>query len=475
MVHRKASGNHAGDEAPPIVHDVLRSPGRPLDPATRAFMEPRFGHDFNHVRVHTGSSAAQSARAVNSHAYTVGRHVVFGAGQYSPGTTAGRALLAHELTHVVQQGGASSTQTRLQVGESRDSYEREAAHVARDVTSGPDNFGSRIAPAGQGQIAEDEEPFTQTVGPMAHSTPVQRLQRAANFVAGPFHSVWNIAARIAAGNFALGFTPPVLNGNRIMSAADAVAAINSPTIRSRTPGMPTTPVGATAGVGPRGEIIDPIHDPLVEAYRRQRGLPPEGVDEFGRPVGPSAAEIKYGGLLPDVECWVESVPTNTASFEMFLPTAGPWSTATTKSNVAALISGLGLAAPASCSGAIGATTFSINGQPSDADLVTNVRTHENRHATDHEAVFNAVAVPWDAALTAANTSNRIFREPGVSGCEAALYAAAGGTPEQIARRLWSGWVGANNAFHASPAGAAAQPSNPQANADCSASSLDVTA
>src|SRR5262245_53514886 len=71
---------------PPVVHDVLRSPGQPLDPATSAFFEPRFAHDFSQVRVHTDTKAAESARAVNARAYTVGRDVVFGAGQYAPRT-----------------------------------------------------------------------------------------------------------------------------------------------------------------------------------------------------------------------------------------------------------------------------------------------------------------------------------------------------------------------------------------------------
>jgi hypothetical protein len=91
---------------PPIVHDVLRSPGQPLDSSTRAFMEPRFGHDFSGVRVHTGMRAAESARAVNALAYAVGRDIVFAAGQYVPTSNVGQRLMAHELTHVVQQSGA---------------------------------------------------------------------------------------------------------------------------------------------------------------------------------------------------------------------------------------------------------------------------------------------------------------------------------------------------------------------------------
>lgn len=95
-------------EAPSIVHDVLRSPGQPLDPATRGFMETRIGHDFSGVRVHADGTAEQSAREVNARAYTVGQDIVFGAGQFVPGTQEGQRLLAHELTHVVQQSDSRS-------------------------------------------------------------------------------------------------------------------------------------------------------------------------------------------------------------------------------------------------------------------------------------------------------------------------------------------------------------------------------
>ncbi|MCE9672850.1 DUF4157 domain-containing protein [Myxococcus stipitatus] len=102
--------------APPIVHEALRSPGQPLDSATRAFMEPRFGYDFSQVRVHFGREAEQSARDVNAHAYTVGRDVVFGAGRFAPGTYDGRRLLAHELAHVVQQAPSGASGARASHG-----------------------------------------------------------------------------------------------------------------------------------------------------------------------------------------------------------------------------------------------------------------------------------------------------------------------------------------------------------------------
>lgn len=94
---------------PADVDGIVRSPGNPLDPATRAYMEPRFGRDFSEVRVHADAEATRSANGVQARAYTVGNHIVFGAGTFAPATHEGRRLLAHELTHVVQQTGARAT------------------------------------------------------------------------------------------------------------------------------------------------------------------------------------------------------------------------------------------------------------------------------------------------------------------------------------------------------------------------------
>jgi hypothetical protein len=96
-------------QAPSSVQQVLSSAGRALDDRTRGFFEARLDHDFSSVRIHADSLAARSAADLNAHAYTVGHHLVFGAGEYQPATRAGRRLLAHELTHVVQQGGVIAT------------------------------------------------------------------------------------------------------------------------------------------------------------------------------------------------------------------------------------------------------------------------------------------------------------------------------------------------------------------------------
>lgn len=91
---------------PAVVDSVLRAPGRPLATGDLEFFADRFGHNFEHVQIHSDRQAAESAYAVGARAYTVGSHVVFGAQEYAPSTTAGRRLLAHELTHVAQQNAS---------------------------------------------------------------------------------------------------------------------------------------------------------------------------------------------------------------------------------------------------------------------------------------------------------------------------------------------------------------------------------
>lgn len=137
---------HAGTVAaapptvPAAVGQVLRGPGRALDASTRAAHAPYFG-ELADVRIHTGADAAASARAVAARAYTVGRDVVFGAGEYAPGSAAGRALLAHELAHVAQQRAAPAALARsatLAVSRPDDPLEREAdAAAAACVSSAP--------------------------------------------------------------------------------------------------------------------------------------------------------------------------------------------------------------------------------------------------------------------------------------------------------------------------------------------------
>lgn len=102
---KRAGPPVAADQGLGKVPEVLSSPGRPLDPASRAYFAPRFGRDFSQVRIYDGAEAAASARAIGARAYTVGSNIIFGNGEYAPQTAEGAKLIAHELTHVVQQCG----------------------------------------------------------------------------------------------------------------------------------------------------------------------------------------------------------------------------------------------------------------------------------------------------------------------------------------------------------------------------------
>lgn len=139
-LQRTASNHVEPKSVPSIVHDVLRSPGQSLDAQTREFMEPRFNYDFSGVRVHTDDRAAQSARAVDALAFTVGPNIVFSAGQYDPKSSHGRRLVAHELTHVVQQQGGSDQVHRYSSitngGAVREVLQRSAIFTGRILDEG---------------------------------------------------------------------------------------------------------------------------------------------------------------------------------------------------------------------------------------------------------------------------------------------------------------------------------------------------
>jgi len=169
-MRRAAAGPHTPTAAPPIVHQSLRAPGRPLDSGAREFFEPRFGRDLGAVRVHTDSTAARSALAVNALAYTVGNHIVFGTGQYDPGTAGGRRILAHELAHTIQQsgGGPSESIATLRISEPSDASEREASDTADRVMAGggtaplaiaSSNVLHRVPPDQPKASDELEDPF----------------------------------------------------------------------------------------------------------------------------------------------------------------------------------------------------------------------------------------------------------------------------------------------------------------------------
>jgi len=170
VAQRRASGDDEGDSSP--VHDVVSSKGSPLAPEVRSEMESAVGHDFGDVEVHTDTRAADSARSVQAHAYTVGNHIVFGEGRFRPDTDEGKHTLAHELTHVVQQrsGPVDGTPAGggIRVSDPSDRFEREAeANASRVMAGGSGAGGDAAAPA---QAA----PVQRHADENAEEAPVQR-------------------------------------------------------------------------------------------------------------------------------------------------------------------------------------------------------------------------------------------------------------------------------------------------------------
>lgn len=255
--------------APPIVNDVLRSPGQPLDPSLRAFMEPRFGRDFSQVRVHKDAQAQESAEAVSALAYTVGRHVVFGPGQYQPDTTAGRELLAHELTHTLQQG--NGFQTRSTISDMpAPVYGQTGAGIMRQLKRQP-NSGIQVEDSNQNEpkdtvpndesiksdlnklkslkisgstsgAAADVQTLSQAIG--TTFSVIKRMGRTSGFQQG----VQELTARVSALRNVLGSTEAVQLG----TANERLAGVSAASFTG------TEPIGWLVVLEILGEILAAI-------------------------------------------------------------------------------------------------------------------------------------------------------------------------------------------------------------------------
>lgn len=170
------------DVAPDSVDRVLASSGRPLEPSLEHEMGQRFGHDFSQVRAHTGAAAEQSTRDVKAHAYTVGHDIVFGHGQFAPTTYQGKKLLAHELTHVVQQGAARSGAERLEVGHENSAPQYDAQRISMEVQAGRPLLSIPRTPVVVARqpdtpipVAQSEEVGASSQSPSEQSPPIDPL------------------------------------------------------------------------------------------------------------------------------------------------------------------------------------------------------------------------------------------------------------------------------------------------------------
>jgi hypothetical protein len=185
VLQRKVEGGNIVNEAPPIVHEVLNSPGQSLDQDARVSMESHFGEDFSQVRVHTDTKATKSAKAVNALAYTVGRNIVFGTGQYLPKTSSGQELLAHELTHVLQQRAIVNNQFEtLEIGPENDPLEEDAQIHARSIAKAQQPVQKHLAlstPRLQGGFFSDIGSFFSDVFSSGPIDSIGRLFGAENY------------------------------------------------------------------------------------------------------------------------------------------------------------------------------------------------------------------------------------------------------------------------------------------------------
>jgi hypothetical protein len=244
--------------------------------------------------------------------------------------------------------------------------------------------------AAQGVAGATEEEYpepgqgtvSRAVAGPAGPRPVQRVAR---WRRGPVHQVNNLADSVVNGTPA-GVTWPLLNGTQFWSVAEAQGAIARPTVT-------TTAVAA-------------------------------------------------GGF----EAEVDTIPTNTGSFDETVLRRGPWRLVTAKATIGAMFPTL-----PTCTGA-GDTRFRAYGSPSDAAMFAANRRHENHHARDHRVAFNSTVKPWDAKLTAAKRGGQTFQGATAAEAEAALWAAMGGTPDEIAEAFMNACAAAVVAYHGSPAG-----------------------
>ena len=199
-LHRKSGNGESVPTVPSIVHEVLNSGnGKPLNPATRSFMEPRFNSDFSQVKIHDNGLAAKSADSINALAYTSGNNVVFNSGQYKTDTDSGKRLLAHELVHTMQQGGVQRKPGVIQrswLGDAWDAAKDTASDIGHGVADAASAVGHGIVNAastvGHG-IADAASTVGHGIANVA-GTVAHGVATAASAVAGGVRSVVSTVA-----------------------------------------------------------------------------------------------------------------------------------------------------------------------------------------------------------------------------------------------------------------------------------------
>ena len=367
LASERTVGGPDGGQAPPIVHDVVSRAGAPIASHVRAVAEQRFRHDFARVRIHSDAEAGRSAEAIGASAYTVGPDIVFGSGRYSPETRAGRRLLWHELTHVVQQASAGPRDTRdpIPIAESKDA-EREAQSHAADSPARAGPAGavsvSHVDRSVQRQVHPDtdfevdvsalsgvpyekwspelEAQYRRRMDPRADAIASCRLHGPA--ACSRLLSIAEVHRLFALAQEAGGDERKVTNGVLALVPALKVLPRATPLLRPLpTPALEPVPGGipggAAAGIG-IGVIVAIVVACSIELWQlgqfeeklRNAGFivldSPLAVCVGGchLPANPSAPLPHFGGIDPDVlKTWVTPKPLTPGAPEQQEPGAAP--------------------------------------------------------------------------------------------------------------------------------------------------------
>jgi len=263
---RSSPSSSASAAAPGISHQISQSlsGGAPLPDTVRGFMEPRFNASFGHVRIHTGEQAAQMSDGVSARAFTVGNHIYFGAGQYQPSSSQGKELIAHELTHVVQQGGGA-TAPKIQREEKKGLLDQ-----ALDFGAGVLEFGEEVGWGIVRKYSPDLEQYMRK-GPLAlfdwlKEKAVAAAEGVFDTITAPVRLINGIGARLSAQ-----FAPLVAT---IQTAAAQIARNDCTPLRDAADKIEKT---AT-------EILTPIVATLQPAVAKIQSVLNLLWDKIGAPI-----------------------------------------------------------------------------------------------------------------------------------------------------------------------------------------------
>jgi peptidoglycan hydrolase-like protein with peptidoglycan-binding domain len=253
ILQAKAAPGHTPEVSPKIETYIegIRGGGQQLPNSVRDFFEPRFGHDLSQVRVHTDTAAARTARAVEARAYTVGRSIVFGAGEFRPETNEGRSLLAHEITHTIQQGHGSST---------------SGQQVQRTINDGHDLQATRfIIPSRNLKLEEAYDPGDHVVIKKPDNGPHVRLLQESLLAMG-----YTLPAFGADGDFGDETEAAI-----IQFQMDAGATLKDGIVGPETMELFDKHDTTRGGVGPpqrKGPVPSPLPPPAAGCDSRYTGV-----------------------------------------------------------------------------------------------------------------------------------------------------------------------------------------------------------